>query len=103
MGQQLQSPPGLDALVFRNFYCSHITIKQRRQLDGTSGVENEAGAWSTVLLDRPLMEDPHHEDDAQHWHVIAVDEFSKEYDADSPSPLRYPLLIRCAGYGHISR
>ena len=86
MVQHLQSPSGLDALVFRNFYCSHITIKQRQQL--------EAEDWSTILLDRPLMEDTHQEDDAQHWHVIATDEFNKNYDADLASPLRYPLLIR---------
>lgn len=45
--------------------------------------------WVTILRDRALMEDPHHEDDAQFWHVITTDEFDREaYDAESAAPLR---------------
>lgn len=45
--------------------------------------------WVTILRDRALMEDPHHEDDAQCWHVITVDEFDRDaYDAESTAPLR---------------
>ena len=85
----MESPPRLDAIVFRNFYCSHITIKQHKQIEGAPGVGKEAWVWATILRDRPVMEDPHHEDDAQYWHVVAVEEFSQEYDADSAAPLRY--------------
>ena len=35
------------------------------------------------------MENPHHEDDAQFWHVVAADEFDRQqYDAESTAPLR---------------
>lgn len=80
-------PPRLDAIVFRNFYCSHITVKQR-QFDGqTSGMAGDP--WVTILRDRPLMKDPHHEDDAQYWHVVTADEFNLEaYDTELTSPLR---------------
>ncbi|CAN0069546.1 unnamed protein product [Ascophyllum nodosum] len=87
----MESPPRLDAIVFRNFYCSHITIKQHKQIEGAPGVGKEAWVWATILRDRPVMEDPHHEDDAQYWHVVAVEEFSQEYDADSAAPLRIYL------------
>lgn len=88
----------LDAIVFRNFYCSHITIKRRRQrVDPETAATSTAAAgsgtdgdpWVTILRDRSLMESPHHEDDAQYWHVVTADEFDREeYDAESTAPLR---------------
>ncbi|CAM9153738.1 unnamed protein product [Ectocarpus sp. 4 AP-2014] len=81
----------LDALVFRNFYCSHITIKQRRQRFDTATAADcgkDGDPWLTILRDRPLMEDPHHEDDAQYWHVVKSEEFDpEEYDAESTAPI----------------
>lgn len=45
--------------------------------------------WVTILRDRPLMEDPHYEDDAQFWHVVTTEEFDQEeQDAESTEPLR---------------
>ncbi|CAM9707690.1 unnamed protein product [Scytosiphon promiscuus] len=85
----------LDAIVFRNFYCSHITIKRRRQDVDTAAVPGGGIAghpWVTILRDRPLMEDPHHEDDAQHWHVVRAEEFDHdEFDPQSTAPLRIYL------------
>lgn len=47
--------------------------------------------WVTILRNRPLMEDPHYEDDAQFWHVITTEEFDQEeQDAESTEPLRCP-------------
>ncbi|CAM9272949.1 unnamed protein product, partial [Sphacelaria rigidula] len=77
----------LDAIVFRNFYCSHISIKQCR-----AGRNAKSDPWVTILRDRALMENPHFEDDAQDWHVISVEEFDQElYDPDSMAPLRVYL------------
>ncbi|CAM9693594.1 unnamed protein product, partial [Discosporangium mesarthrocarpum] len=98
-------PQALIAIVFRNHYCSHVTIKQRREsatnsndyLDEESEdngvVEGRGGKgedpWETILLNRQLMEDPHYEGDAQNWHVINVDEFDKDnYRPNSNAPLR---------------
>ena len=95
--KQMESPRRFDAIVFRNFYCSHITIKRRRrrqqQLNGakpkSGGKTMDDDPWVTILRDRPLMEDPHYEDDAQFWHVVTTDEFNQgEYDAESTEPLR---------------
>lgn len=89
---QLKIRCNLDAIVFRNFYCSHITIKQRRKLGQATGGEVDDNPWVTVLRDRPLMEDPHYEDDAQYWHVITTKEFDMSaYDAESTSPLRWVI------------
>lgn len=42
------------------------------------------------------MENPHHEDDAQYWHVVTADEFDREeYDAESTAPLRSASRISC--------
>ncbi|CAM9447427.1 unnamed protein product [Laminaria digitata] len=97
------SPRRFDAIVFRNFYCSHITIKRRRPrrqqqlLDGAKTQTEKSGVtsiidddpWVTILRDRPLMEDPHYEDDAQFWHVVTADEFDQdEHDFESTEPLR---------------
>ncbi|CAM9108588.1 unnamed protein product [Hapterophycus canaliculatus] len=81
----------LDAIVFRNFYCSHITIKRRQQHAKTAaGIDRDP--WVTILRDRPLMEDPHHEDDAQYWHVVRAEEFDQEeFDPQSTAPLRIYL------------
>lgn len=91
----------LDAIVFRNFYCSHISIKQcragRNAKVGAAATNRPGGSatlesdpWVTILRDRALMENPHFEDDAQDWHVISVEEFDQElYDPDSMAPLRY--------------
>lgn len=88
--------------MFRNFYCSHITIKQRRQrFDPEMAVTSTSAAgsgmdgdpWVTILRDRPLMENPHHEDDAQYWHVVTADELDREeYDSESTAPLRSASL-----------
>ena len=44
------------------------------------------------------MENPHHEDDAQYWHVVTADEFDREeYDADSTAPLRSASLAYSSG------
>lgn len=93
--------------MFRNFYCSHITIKRRRQrfdpeIAATSTAAAGSGIdgdpWVTILRDRPLMENPHHEDDAQYWHVVTADEFDREeYDADSTAPLRSASLAYSSG------
>lgn len=94
-GNVSQSKPArrFDAIVFRNFYCSHITIKQRRQRFDTATAADcgkDGDPWLTILRDRPLMEDPHHEDDAQYWHVVRSEEFDpEEYDAESTAPIRY--------------
>lgn len=89
--------------MFRNFYCSHISIKQRRDFDiageaerganysaardNSSGIESEP--WVTVLRDRAIMEDPHYEADAQDWNIVSTEEFdSEQYDASSTAPLR---------------
>eukprot|EP00904_Undaria_pinnatifida_P010842 jgi/Undpi1/6889/HiC_scaffold_21.g09365.m1 len=101
---QTESSRRLDAIVFRNFYCSHITIKRRRprrqpQLDTKLDGKQDRGAtrsggidddpWVTILRNRPLMEDPHYEDDAQFWHVVTREEFEQEEnDAESTEPLR---------------
>lgn len=88
----------LDAIVFRNFYCSHITIKRRRQLSNTAATTavddgTHEDPWVTILRDRPLMDSPHHEDDAQYWHVVTADEFDrKEYDPESTNPLRLAIV-----------
>lgn len=89
----------LGAIIFRNYYCSHITIKQRWESNGNIGAAATCGGiggtvesdpWVTVLRDRALMTDPHFEDDAQDWHVITVEEFDQgKYDADSTAQLRY--------------
>lgn len=85
----------LDAIVFRNFYCSHITIKRRQHhanLATGAGGGTDADPWVTILQDRPLMEDPHHEDDAQYWHVVRAEEFDQEeFDSQSTAPLRSVL------------
>lgn len=92
--------------MFRNHYCSHITIKRRRQLldpetAPTSATATGSGIdgdpWVTILRDRPLMENPHHEDDAQYWHVVTADEFDREkYDAESTAPLRSAIAVAFA-------
>lgn len=92
MKNQRKAGRRLDAIVFRNFYCSHITIKRRQQNFNTAaatGGGKDGDPWVTILRDRPLMEDPHHEDDAQYWHVVTADEFDRdEFDPESIAPLR---------------
>lgn len=54
-----------------------------------AGGGKDEDPWVTILRDRPLMEDPHHEDDAQYWHVVTADEFDRElFDPESAAPLR---------------
>lgn len=90
----------LSAIVFRNFYCSHISVKQRRDPSvgtsfGTVRGIIDIDPWVTVLRDRALMEDPHFENDAQDWHVLTVEEFDQEqYDTTSTAPLRYVAVRR---------
>lgn len=110
---QRQRIQRLDAIVFRNFYSSHITIKRRRQrFDPETAANSTAAAggaldgdpWVTILRDRPLMENPHHEDDAQYWHVVTADEFDWEgSDAGSTAPLRSASQPRFVGYNGYSR
>ena len=39
------------------------------------------------------MESPHHEDDAQYWHVVTANEFDREeYDPESTTPLRLAIV-----------
>ncbi len=39
------------------------------------------------------MESPHHEDDAQYWHVVTADEFDREeYDPESTAALRLAIV-----------
>ncbi|CAM9581237.1 unnamed protein product [Choristocarpus tenellus] len=100
-------PRSLTAIVFRNHYCSHISVKQRRggvtardanlgascghmkRQDDESGVGGVEETWVTVLRNRSLMEDPHYEGDAQDWHIIGVEEFDElQYNPESKAPLR---------------
>lgn len=76
--------------MFRNFFCSHISIKQRRECGEAAGNgKARCDPWVTVLHNKPLMEDPHYEDDAQDWHTVTAEEFDQEvYDAHSAEPLR---------------
>lgn len=87
--------------MFRNFYCSHITIKRRQKPLGTAaatGGGKDGDPWVTILRDRPLMEDPHHEDDAQYWHVVTADEFDRElFDPESTAPLRSAIMFCFTG------
>ena len=61
--------PKLSYVRFRNYYTHSIKIRQLMTLPSAPNPQ-----WST-LLDLPLMKSPHHEDDAQKWHVIHVDDF----------------------------
>ena len=61
--------PKLSYLRFRNYYTHSIKIRQLMTLPSAANPQ-----WST-LLELPLMKSPHHEDDAQKWHVIHVDDF----------------------------
>ena len=63
------TPPILTYIRFRNNFTHSVKI---RQLMTASTASNPK--WST-LLDLPLMASPHHEDDAQAWHVIHVNDF----------------------------
>lgn len=78
--------------MFRNFFCSHISIKQRRPVHGLGASSRgfDDNEWVTVLRTRALMKDPHYEDDGQHWHVLAAKDLDQDlYDADSSQPLRW--------------
>ena len=58
-------------LIFQNFYCHQITIKQF-----TGKIANDRKDeknWKTILKNYTLMENPHFETDAQNWHIIGTE------------------------------
>ena len=79
-GAAATSPRPMWAIAFRNYYCDHITVKQKR------GVE-----WDVVLDRRRLMSSPHHEGDAQYWHVIRASELSAPFSPTLRATLRFYL------------
>eukprot|EP00455_Lapot_gusevi_P006126 TRINITY_DN12618_c0_g1_i2.p1 TRINITY_DN12618_c0_g1~~TRINITY_DN12618_c0_g1_i2.p1 ORF type:complete len:211 (+),score=3.78 TRINITY_DN12618_c0_g1_i2:92-634(+) len=78
------SPIQLSHITFRNYYCASISVKQLQRV-------NEKRVWRTILK-KPLMEDPHYEDDAQNYHVIHSSQFNQKYSPDDVIALRFYLV-----------
>ena len=58
-------------LVFQNFYCHQITIKQF--CGKSSNDMKDDKMWRTILKNYTLMQNPHYETDAQNWHIIGTE------------------------------
>ncbi|DBA04147.1 TPA: hypothetical protein N0F65_004255 [Lagenidium giganteum] len=63
-------PKSLGYIVFRNFYTASIRIEQ----------QNMDGSTVVLLPGYRLMQHAHCEDDAQNWHLLAVDKFQTKID-----------------------
>ena len=55
-------------LIFQNFYCHQITIKQFTGKNPNDRKDEKN--WKTIVKNYTLMENPHFETDAQNWHII---------------------------------
>jgi hypothetical protein len=69
-------PAGAAALAcirFRNYYVYTVTVRQLMTPPAEAG--RGPPRWSTLLDAYQIMRSPHHEDDAQAWHVVGVEDF----------------------------
>jgi hypothetical protein len=58
-------------LIFQNFYCHQITIKQFTGKNPADRKDDKQ--WKSILKNYTLMQNPHYESDAQNWHIIGVE------------------------------
>lgn len=58
-------------LIFQNFYCHQITIKQFTGKNPADRKDDKN--WKSILKNYTLMQNPHYESDAQNWHIIGVE------------------------------
>ncbi|KAF0737269.1 hypothetical protein Ae201684P_006608 [Aphanomyces euteiches] len=76
-----RSPPSnLSHITFQNYYVASLRIDQ--VINGRSDV---------ILEKRSLMDDAHHEDDAQNWHIIKREELGSHFDSTSVEKLIFYL------------
>ena len=65
-----------DFLRFRNYYGFTLSVLakhsplQTSQRGYQNGHKNSHGSWVVLLREYQMMEDPHHENDAQQWHLV---------------------------------
>ncbi|KAL9641543.1 hypothetical protein ABK040_013464 [Willaertia magna] len=68
-----EKPTKLAFIVFRNYYCSHITIKH----------QTKSGTFVTLLSNYKLMQNPNFENDSQDYHRInCATVFNKNFNKD---------------------
>lgn len=73
--------PYFSYLVFQNFYCHQITIKQ---YVGKQADRKDEKNWRTILKNFNLMSNPHFETDAQNGHIVGAELVSKSNNNDLP-------------------
>ena len=88
------SPVTVDAITFKNFYTSSITINHTCSRDASDPLLHQHAkgrepTWQLVVAHIPLMADPHSEDGAQcHHEVSQATHFDESFDHERVTRLR---------------
>mmetsp|Transcript_9669 Transcript_9669/g.15141 ORF Transcript_9669/g.15141 Transcript_9669/m.15141 type:complete len:189 (-) Transcript_9669:675-1241(-) len=87
-----RSPTRIARIVFRNSFCSRITIRATTERGASTRKEKDnLDGWKLLLKDYTLMKDPHVETESQHWHSVSQSDFVTGFSDDPVVAVRFFL------------